>query len=218
MRTHFDILRREKLYCHLTKCHFGQSEVKFLGHTISAKGLAVDTRKTEAIAKWPTPVNQKQRQSFLGLAGYYRRFIRDYATLALPLGPLIKKEHVWTWGPEQTRAFEEIKSSLQKAPVLKLPDHEKRFIVTTNASGCCVGDELAQVQAGKDHPLAFFLKKRVRMRSTGRRMKRNSSQSSQRWRSDVITCMVVNLIFSRTTARGSGSYTTREFRPSWLAF
>ncbi|KAJ8556930.1 hypothetical protein ON010_g9037 [Phytophthora cinnamomi] len=143
LRTLFDILRREKLYCHLSKCHFGQSEVKFHGHIISAKGLAVDTHKTEAIVKWPTPVNQKQLQSFMGLGGYYRRIIRDYATLALPLGPLVKKEHVWSWGPEQTRVFEEIKSSLQQAPVLKLPDHEKRFIVTTDAPGYCVGGVLA---------------------------------------------------------------------------
>ncbi|OWZ04564.1 Retroelement pol Polyprotein [Phytophthora megakarya] len=159
LRILFEVLRRENLYCHMSKCHFGQPEVKFLGHTISAKGLAVDSRKTEAIAHWPAPTNQKQLQSFLGLAGYYRRFIRDYATLALPLGPLVKKEHVWNWDSEQTRSFEEIKSALQEAPVLKLPDHDKRFIVTTDASGYCVGGVLSQVHSGQDHPIAFFSKK-----------------------------------------------------------
>ncbi|ETK86733.1 hypothetical protein L915_08691 [Phytophthora nicotianae] len=115
--------------------------------------------RTEVIAKWTTPVNQKQLHRFLGLAGYYRRFIRDYAILALPLGPLIKIEHVWNWGSEQTRSFEEIKFALQEAPVLKLSDYEKRFIATTDASGYCVGGVISRVRSGQDHPVAFVLKK-----------------------------------------------------------
>jgi hypothetical protein len=93
----FEVLHREKLYAHEAKCHFASTSVNFLGHTISAQGLKVDIKKTDAIAKWPTPTNQKELLSFLGLAGYYRRFIYKFATLALPLSSLIKKDSTWEW-------------------------------------------------------------------------------------------------------------------------
>ena len=132
--------------------------MNFLGHTASAKGLTVDTRKTEAIAKWPIPTNQNQLLKFLGSAGYYRCCIRDYASLALPLGSLVKKDHVWT-GRMSRLVLDQIKNSLQDAPVLKLPDYYKRFLVTTDASGYCVGGVLSQIHSGCDHPIAFFSKK-----------------------------------------------------------
>jgi hypothetical protein len=159
LRILFEALREAKLYCHQAKCHFGQSKVHFLGHTVSDRGLEVDEKKTDVIANWPASKIQKDLQSFLGLAGYYRRFIQDYAKLALPLSPIVKKEHVWTWGPEQEQSFQAIKMALQTTPVLKLPDYEKVFIVTTDASKHCVGGVLSQVHNGHDHPLAFFSKK-----------------------------------------------------------
>jgi RNase H-like domain found in reverse transcriptase/Integrase zinc binding domain/Chromo (CHRromatin Organisation MOdifier) domain len=115
--------------------------------------------KTDAIGKWPTPNNQKELQSFLGLAGYYRRFICDYSTLVLPLSPLVKKIHEWTWSSEQQQAFDAIKKALQTAPVLRLPDFEKPFIVTTDASKYCVGGVLSQLHDKEDHPVAFYSKK-----------------------------------------------------------
>lgn len=159
LRVLFGVLRQEKLYCHASKCHLGQPKVHFLGHTVSVSGLEVDTKKTEAIAQWPAPHTQKELQSFLGLAGYYRRFIRDYAKIAMPLSLLVKKNFVWNWGSEQEQSFQDLKSALQNAPVLKLPDFDKTFIVTTDASKSCVGGVLSQVHSGHDHPLAFFSKK-----------------------------------------------------------
>ncbi|POM79630.1 Retroelement pol Polyprotein, partial [Phytophthora palmivora] len=82
LRAVCEVLRREQLYAHLSKCSFGQTEVAFLGHMVSQAGISVDPRKTEAIAKYPTPTNRKELLSFLGLAGYYRRFIYDFAELA----------------------------------------------------------------------------------------------------------------------------------------
>ena len=159
LRTLDDVLRQEKLYCHYSKCHFGHPLVHFLGHTISENGLQVDDKKTEAVAKWPAPTNVKQLQSFLGLAGYYRRFIRHYATIALPLSSLVKKDCPWEWEKTQKHAFGLLKDALLCAPVLKLPDFDKTFIVTTDASMYCVGGVLSHVHDGHDHPLSYFSKK-----------------------------------------------------------
>ncbi|OWZ23814.1 LOW QUALITY PROTEIN: Retroelement pol Polyprotein [Phytophthora megakarya] len=134
--------RRENLYFHLFKCHFGQPEVKFLCHTISAKGLAVDSRKTDRSHCTLACINEPKTSCKVFWVCLVVIAALS-ATLALPLGPLVKKEHVWSWDSEQTRSFEEIKSALQNAPVLKLPGHDKRFIVTTDASGYCVGGVLS---------------------------------------------------------------------------
>ncbi|KAF1314711.1 Retroelement pol polyprotein, partial [Globisporangium splendens] len=155
----FEVLRREKLYAHEAKCHFASTSVNFLGHTISAQGLTVDTKETDAIAKWPTPTNQKELLSFLGLAGYYRRFICNFATLALPLSSLAKKDTKWEWNEPQRMAFDALKEALQQAPVLKLPDYDREFIVTTDASGHCIGGVLSQKYGSADHPIAFYSKK-----------------------------------------------------------
>ncbi|GMF61859.1 unnamed protein product [Phytophthora fragariaefolia] len=140
-------------------CDVGQASVDFLGHTISAEGLHVDARKTRAIAEWAEPSNVKDLQRFLGLVGYYRRFIHQFATLVLPLSSLVKKCVVWVWGDGQCRAFNAIKLALQHAPVLLLPDFDKQFIVTTVSSHVCIGEVLSQLHDGNDLPLAFFSKK-----------------------------------------------------------
>ncbi|GMF23065.1 unnamed protein product [Phytophthora lilii] len=102
-------------------------------------GLHVDARKTRAIAEWPAPRNVQELQRFLGHAGYYRRFIHGFAQLLLPLSSLVKKDVVWVWGEPQQLAFSSVKLALQQAPVLRLPDFDKPFVVTTDASHNCVG-------------------------------------------------------------------------------
>lgn len=159
LREVFMILRKEKLYAHSSKCDFGQSSVKFLGHQVSKEGLSVDKGKTSAIEKWPTPSSQKDLLSFLGLAGYYRRFICDFAELALPLSELTKKDCAWNWGSLQEKAFVDLKVALQQAPVLRLPDFSKSFVVTTDASDISAGGVLSQIFGSEDHPIAFFSKK-----------------------------------------------------------
>ncbi|GMF19987.1 unnamed protein product [Phytophthora fragariaefolia] len=126
--------------------------------TVSSQGISVDIKKPEVIANWPVPMNQTQLQSFLGLAGYYRRFIYSYATIALPFGPLVKKDHIWNWNEEHDIAFSKLKSALQSARVLTLSDFSLPFIVTTDASGYCVGGVLSQKYNGHDHRLAFLSK------------------------------------------------------------
>ncbi|KAF1314311.1 Retroelement pol polyprotein, partial [Globisporangium splendens] len=154
-----EVLRHEKLYARLSKCEFGKSSVQFLGHTVTAEGIQVDANKTTAIEKYPTPTTQKTLLSFLGLAGYYRRFICDFARIALPFHRLIKKDAKWTWSSEHDHAFRALKLALQQAPTLRLPDFDCRFTVTTDASGYCMGGVLSQKIDGFDAPIAFYSKK-----------------------------------------------------------
>jgi hypothetical protein len=149
-----EVLRQHKLYARPGKCDFGQSSVDFWGHTISVDGFHVDARKTRAIAEWMEPSNIKDLQRFLGLAGYYRRFVHRFATLVLPLSALVKKDVLWVWDDTQRQAFNAIKLAPQHAPVLRLPDFDKPFIVTTDASHACIGGVLSQLHDGSDLPVA----------------------------------------------------------------
>ncbi|POM81488.1 DNA/RNA polymerase [Phytophthora palmivora] len=159
LRAVCEVLRRKQLYTHLSKCSFGQTEVAFLGHMVSQAGISVDPRKTEAITKYPTPTNRKELLSFLGLAGYYRRFIYDFAELARPLRDLTKASTPWNWSKPVEEGYLHLKVALQQAPTLKLPDFKRPFIVTTDASGHCIGGVLSQKYDGADHPIAFYSKK-----------------------------------------------------------
>ncbi|KAF1333225.1 polyprotein, partial [Globisporangium splendens] len=154
-----EVLRYEKLYARLSKCEFGMSSVHSLDHTVAAEGIQVDAKKTTAIEKYPAPTTQKTLLSFLGLAGYYRRFICDFARIALPLHRLIKKDAKWAWSSEHDHAFRVLKLALQQAPTLRLPDFDRRFTVTTDASGYCMGGVLSQKIDGFDAPIAFYSKK-----------------------------------------------------------
>ncbi|OWZ00688.1 polyprotein [Phytophthora megakarya] len=159
LRAVCEVLRCEQLYAHLSKCAFGQSKVAFLGQMVSKEGISVDPRKTEAIVKYPNPTNRKELLSFLGLAGYYRIFIYDFAELARPLRELTKASTRWIWSKSVEEGYLHLKLALQQAPTLKLPDFERPFIVTTDASGHCIEGVLSQKYDGADHPITFYSKK-----------------------------------------------------------
>jgi hypothetical protein len=114
-------LRENQLYAKLNKCEFWLKEVVFLGHVISAEGIIVDPRKVEAVLKWERPTNVIEIRSFLGLAGYYRRFIEGFSTIASPLTKLTRKEVRFVWSEECELSFRELKERLTSAPVLALP-------------------------------------------------------------------------------------------------
>ncbi|KAJ0578601.1 putative nucleotidyltransferase, Ribonuclease H [Helianthus annuus] len=107
-----ETLRRERLYAKFSKCAFWLREVQFLGHIISADGILVDPSKIEAVSKWSPPKNPSEIRSFLGLAGYYRRFIQDFSKIASPLTKLTRKEEKFIWGVEQERVFQTLKEKL----------------------------------------------------------------------------------------------------------
>jgi hypothetical protein len=100
-----DVLRKEKLYANLKKCSFCMEKVAFLGYVISAKGIEVDEEKVKAIKEWPTPKSITEVRSFHGLASFYRRFVKNFSTLAAPLTEIVKKSVGFKWGSEQDRAF-----------------------------------------------------------------------------------------------------------------
>nr|XP_004513853.1 uncharacterized protein LOC101508632 [Cicer arietinum] len=126
--------RHRKLYAKPSKCEFWMLEVKFLGHVINKKGVAVDPSKVEAVLKWEHPRNVKEVRSFLGLAGYYRRFIRKFSQIALPLTRLTRKDQPFVWDQKCEKSFQNLKTKLTTASVLAIPDPTLRFEAYCDAS------------------------------------------------------------------------------------
>nr|APU93382.1 putative gag-pol polyprotein [Marshallia obovata] len=144
LREVLETLREHKLYGKFSKCAFWLQEVQFLGHVINAKGVLVDPAKIEAVLNWNPPKTPTEVRSFLGLAGYYRRFIRDFSKIATPLTRLTRKDCKFQWSEKQEQAFQELKTKLTQAPVLTLPEGTEDLIVYSDASYQGLGCVLMQ--------------------------------------------------------------------------
>ncbi|KAH9293778.1 hypothetical protein KI387_041016, partial [Taxus chinensis] len=118
--------------------------VHYLGHVISKEGIAVDPSKIVAITEWPTPKNVHEVRSFMGLAGYYRKFVKDFSKVAAPITSLQKKDRKFIWNDKCETTFKILKSQLTSAPILAVPDPNKNFTVVTDASGEGLGGVLLQ--------------------------------------------------------------------------
>eukprot|EP00253_Pinus_taeda_P007601 PITA_07601 len=132
------LLEEKQLYAKRSKCFFGVQEVEYLGHIVSHEGVKVDPSKIKAIKEWKIPTSIKHLRGFLGLTGYYRKFVKNYGRIAAPLTTLLKKYAI-SWTPEATKAFEHLKEAMCQAPVLATPDFTKTFIVECDASGNGIG-------------------------------------------------------------------------------
>ncbi|XP_050387541.1 uncharacterized protein LOC126803864 [Argentina anserina] len=149
----FKILRHHSLKVKESKCSFGVSQVEYLGHVVSGEGVSVDPAKIQAISQWPRPLTLKQLRGFLGLAGYYRKYVRNFGIIAKPLTDLLKKD-AFCWNPKAEFAFEELKHALTHTPVLAYPDFSQEFVVECDASDAGIGAILSQ----NGHPIAFMSK------------------------------------------------------------
>ena len=144
LRLILETLRAEKLYAKFSKCEFWIREVNFLGHVVSEKGIHVDPAKIQAIKNWSAPTTPTEIRQFLGLAGYYRRFIQNFSKIAKPLTTLTQKGVVFKWGDKQETAFQTLKQALCSAPVLSLPEGTDDFVVYCDASNQGLGCVLMQ--------------------------------------------------------------------------
>jgi hypothetical protein len=150
----FQWLATDQWRLKLSKCRFAQREIAYLGHVISERGISTDPAKITAISSWPTPASVRALRGFLGLAGYYRKFIRHFGLIAKPLTDLLRKDTMFIWTSVHESAFQSLKAALCSAPVLGIPDFSKTFHIETDASGYGVGAVLLQ----DGHPLAFISK------------------------------------------------------------
>ncbi len=151
-------LRDEHYYAHPEKCEFMVDEVSFLGHVVNAAGIAMQKHKVAAVKDWPVPTTRKELRGFLGLAGYYRRFVQGFAKIAEPLTLLTGELVVWRWAGPQQSAFEQLKERLCSAPLLVYANPNRPYVLQTDASDCAIGAVLSQRQDddGSERPIAFW--------------------------------------------------------------
>src|SRR6267154_942659 len=155
MRILLDRLRRANLKLKPSKCHLLQRRVNFLGHVISEGSIATDPEKIEQVRTWPRPRDVTEVRSFIGLASYYRRFIKDFGQIAAPLHALTGKHSRFCWTEACEVAFEELKSRLISSPILAMPTDSGEYRLDTDASNYAIGAVLSQVQNGEERVIAY---------------------------------------------------------------
>ena len=134
LRIVLEKLRQNQPYAKFSKCEFWLEKVAFLGHVLTAEAVALDPAKIEAVIEWQQPKNITYIKSFLGLAGYYRRFIKNFSKIAKPMTELLKNGVPFVWSGKCAASFQELKSKITTTPVLTLPDIRKDFVVYCDAS------------------------------------------------------------------------------------
>ncbi|GKA25267.1 putative reverse transcriptase domain-containing protein [Tanacetum coccineum] len=144
LRLILELLKKEELYAKFSKCDFWLSKVQFLGHVIDSEGIHVDPAKIESIKDWESPKTPTEIRQFLGLAGYYRRFIEGFSKIAKPMTKLTQKSVKFNWGEKEETAFQTLKQKLCSAPILALPEGSENFIVYCDASHKGLGAVLMQ--------------------------------------------------------------------------
>jgi hypothetical protein len=155
MRLVFDRIREANFKLNAAKCTFAAPDVVYLGHVISKHGIAPDTNKVTAIRNFPRPQTVRDVRSFLGLSGYYRSFIKEYAAMSRPLTQLTKKDVTFVWADAQQTAFEDLKAALTSDSVLAHPRFDQPFILSCDASNYAISAILSQLQNGKERPISF---------------------------------------------------------------
>ena len=175
-----EVLRKNELYANKKKCSFAKARVEYLGHIISGGGVEVDPEKIRAIKEWPIPTNVREVRGFLGLTGYYQKFVKHYGTIAAPLTQLLKKGG-FRWTEETQEAFVKLQMTMMTLPMLAMPDFSIPFEIETDASGYGLGAVLIQNQ----RPIAYYshtLAVRDRVKPVYERELMAVVMTVQRWR------------------------------------
>lgn len=152
-------LRKAGLTISTEKSKFCRQQIKYLGYVLNENGWKVDEDKVECIVKFPTPTNRRETQRFLGLCGWYRRFIANFSGIASPITELTKTKTKFKWTAEAEAAFLKLKSALVSTPVLIMPDYSKPFSIACDASDVAIGAVLTQYFEGEEHPICYFSQK-----------------------------------------------------------
>ena len=156
IKTVFEKLRHAKLSMKLSKCHFFAKEIQYLGHILGVEGIKPVPAKTEAIRAMQPPVNLNQVHAFLGLVGYYRKFIKNFAKIAKPLTMLTQMDVKFEWKETHHSAFMKLREAIIQAPILQYPDTTKPYIVYTDASNDACRAQLSQTHDRTKFPVAFL--------------------------------------------------------------
>jgi hypothetical protein len=161
----FECLHKAHLTLNPSKCKFAAEKVLYLGHILTKDGVQVDDEKIEAVKSFPIPKSQKEVRSFLGLCNFYRKYVKDFAKIALPLNALLQdsnsaaqnsKKSKLQWTEDCNQAFESLKHAMSSTPVLLYPNFNKEFFLSTDASGSSIGFVLSQHDDNnQDHPVAY---------------------------------------------------------------
>jgi len=144
LRIVLQTLREQQLFAKFSKCEFYQSKIQYLGHVISKEGISLDPVKIKAITEWPVPRDVTDVRSFMGITGYYRSFIEGFSKIAYPITSLQKKGIKFVWSDKCQKSFQQLKTLLMIAPVLKIADLDKDFLVCTDACKEGLGGVLSQ--------------------------------------------------------------------------
>lgn len=153
LKTALQLLRENSLFVKLSKCAFAVPEVNYLGHILSTEGVSTDHSKVQDILQWPSPDSVTKFRGFLGLTGYYRRFVRNYGSICRPLYDVLKRDK-FQWEEQQEQAFNKLKIVMTSCPILALPNFSKPFTIEADAYGIGLGAVLMQV----GRPLAYYSK------------------------------------------------------------
>ena len=148
-------LRSAQLKLKPSKCRLFQTSVSFLGHVVSADGIATDPAKIESVASWPAPACLREIRSFVGLCSYYRRFVKGFDEIAAPLHKLTGKGVLFQWSPDCQTAFESLKQALITSPVLAMTTDEDVYVLDTDASNHYIWALLSQIQGGEERVIAL---------------------------------------------------------------
>jgi hypothetical protein len=148
-------LRRAGLKLKPSKCSLFQDKVVYLGHVVTRDGIHTDPEKVNAVSKWPVPSSGRDVQQFLGLVGYYRNYIQNFATIAKPLYQLTERGREFDWSKECSISFQELRSRLVAAPILAFPDFSKTFLLDTDACETGIGAVLSQEHDGLERVVAY---------------------------------------------------------------